>query len=162
MKRIVFFLCTAVLMSGTALAEEKAEGRVDRIKAGEWAVYKMMGRDDVTQRHTVVAIEGEGDEAVVVFSAAVYAEDKLINQVEMRRTKAEMRREEAETAKKILRKETVTINGKEIEAEVAVDVVDGVEFTYYGSNDLPVNGVIRMERAGVPYPLSELIDYGFE
>lgn len=159
MRKIFVLVLFAAVFSGFTFAAD-GDDFADRFHAGDWALYRVMGLDDFRQHHSIASIEGEGDAAVVTFAVVNIVKGKKGKPLEFRKTIGELRASDAETMEKVVRKEMVKVGGREIEADVVVETKDGKEVTVYGSDSLPVNGVILWQEKGAP-PMSELLDFGW-
>lgn len=159
MKRLMLGVAILAMAAGAAFAADDADF-AQRFRVGDWALYRIMGVDTYRQRHFITAIDGVGEDTVVTFAVTNIVKGKEQGKpVEFRKTIAELRADDEKNMAKVSRKEMVKVGDREIEADVVVETNGGKEFTYYGSNAIPVNGVIRMQEKGKP-PTSELIDFG--
>jgi len=147
------------LASGLGVHAGETVGRADKIKPGEWAVYRM-GSDKVIERQTVISIEGEGDEAEMTFEALSINNGKReVNEGSI--PLYVLRQQAANSAANTVRKEKITVKGVEFTASVVVEKQEGEELTIYESSDAPVFGVIKVMRKGSRTPVAELIDFGY-
>lgn len=134
-------------------------GRADKVKAGEWAVYRM-GSDKVIERQTVISVEGEGDDATMTFEALTLNNGKReVNEGAI--PLYVLRQQAAASAANTVRKEKITVKGVEFTASVVIEKQEGEELTIYESADAPVFGVIKVMRKGSRTPVCELIDFGY-
>lgn len=147
------------LFLGAGFGIHAGEGRADKIKPGEWAVYRM-GSDTVLERQTVLAIEGEGDDATMIFESLIVNKDKR-EASEGSVPLSVLRRQSANSAKNAVRREKITVKDVEFNATVVVEKQDGEELTIYESADAPVFGVIKVLKKGSRVPAYELIDFGY-
>lgn len=159
MRKVLLGMAVLLMAAGAVLAADKADF-AQKYRVGDWAVYRIMGVSNYHQRHSIVAIDGEGDDATVTFRVVNIVDGKEKGKpAEFTKTVAQLRDEDERTMSKISRKETVKVGDREIEADVVVETKDGKEVTFYGSDSIPVTGVIRMQETGKP-PISDLLDFG--
>lgn len=130
-------------------------------KVGDWTQYRLMGMDDYVQRHSVIAVEGKGKEAVFVVEITTIMGDTETSREELRQTRAELRAD-AEAAAGSAATETIAVRNKQVETRVSAKSEDDTEYLYYyGSDAVPVSGLVKVEVVGMPMPVTELIDFGF-
>lgn len=159
MRRIITALLVTFVAMGAAGAGEELS-LVDRYRVGNWALYRIMGEDDLRQRHSIVAVEGEGDDAVVTLRVVSLFRDEEKGSNDFRITMRQLREDDDNTSADVVRTEKVILKGKEYDAEVVERMFNGKKHVTASSKALPVNGTIRVQVIGTP-PLSELMDFGF-
>lgn len=130
-------------------------------KVGDWMLYRLMGMDDYLQRHSVIAVEERDKEAVFVIEITTLTSETETSREELRQTRAELRAD-AEAADGSAGTETIAVRNKQVETRVTAKSEDETEYLYYyGSDTVPVSGLVKVEVVGMPMPVTELIDFGF-
>lgn len=157
MRKTAFMAALLACCLGAAAGDA---GRVDRMRVGDWALYRLMGSDDVVQLHRVQSISGEGDDAVITFEYIDFASGRETGRSSAFQTAGELRAAESGTEAEPARSETLAFKDGAMRVEVSETVEEDVVVTYYGSDQVPVHGIVRVETSSLPFPVTELLDYG--
>jgi hypothetical protein len=168
MTKRVSVLLACMLIASAAVRGEDAPALPNplrNVRAGQWARYRvntLFGTAE--QRQTVVAVSGNGDEAVITIRTEMSLDGEIVDEREEAATYAKLLAEQAAaldgTENQSVSEREIPVAGASIPAVAVRYTQDGEEYTLFLSEDIPLAGVIRLVREGSGEPVVELIDYG--
>ena len=162
-KSALFGLCLclslAVFHARTFAGEAKIPSRIGKAKPGEWASYKVVS---AVRKFIVSGFEEKDGERHVVIKTQTLLEKRLMNEEESsyRILDANILTKDLEALEAAPREEVIEVKGKEYNVVAVSAKKNGIPFTVYVSEEVPVFGLVRMDMFGKP--LLEIHEYGFE
>ncbi len=145
-RTILLSLLLIALAAGTALAADLPNPFKDP-RAGDWVVHDMRGQSKM--RQTIISVS----ETTVIVEIETSMDGKIVNT----QTRENERIHEPSLGmlgikkggpEPKITKETLTINGKKLECTVIEQEKDGMTAKTWISEDIPVNGLVKVEMSG--------------
>lgn len=165
LKRILMGAVVALVAVGLQAADwDKLPDPVENMKVGQWVHYRVLKMGEQKQR--VTAVEGEGDDRVFTLKIDSIRDGEVVGTNEKKIGVKQIREREAQARENnpdaTIVEETISAGGKTFHA-LLVDTVnkDGTRFKVHMAKEIPITGVIKVERDGNVVAL-ELIDFGEE
>lgn len=172
-KLIMVFVGLGVMLSGIGEAGDGVPYPLEDAKVGEWAQYntQMAYEDDRGRRRElqslmkVVAVDGEGDEKKVTIEVGLI-EGNMVRRSEKNVLGVkDIDKVISEAREVTITRENISVNGKSFNAHVVSlthsrGEMAKSEMKLYLSNEVPVEGIIKLVSSDSPVPIMELVDYG--
>ncbi len=166
---LMFVLAGAVLCPSAAAGDADAAATLpnslENAKAGQWVLYRintLFGMAD--QKQTLVAVDGEGDDRVLIIKSEMSIDGELVDERTDSITYSQAVEEQetalAEAENLRIGRASIDFRGTPLDA-VRVDFVqDGNACVLYLSEKVPLVGMICMTVEGQDGPSMELLDFG--
>lgn len=161
---LVAVLAMCITGAGLAADFDKLPDTMKNAVAGQWVRYSVIG--GLTQRHTITALEGKGEEARVTVQTETFQDGKNVDTETQKMPLGAYRDMQVsallEDPDTRITDVKIPVGGREYDAVL-------IEYTnpnydqptkIWMSEKVPVTGILRMTVGDEAEPILELIDFG--
>lgn len=161
-KYALFVICVvfSAFPAVTPAGEMEIPNRIAKARPGEWVRYKLSR--DMYRQFTVVGFEETGVERNVVLKSQTLMNREVVKDEETSHPVSESNVLLKDFADSDLAQSggSVKVKGKDMDAVILSGTKDGVPFSVYTSDQIPVFGLIRLDLFGETF--FKIDDYGFD